>query len=248
MITDIGRRHPISSGLPGETVAGDADEASSEPTWGRWFRLIDGDARSGTILMTGVAAGPCWLSIVSARACCAVDERSHLALGPRFRRRWPARRTPATAGALADEGTGTGGRTSGDRVIDGRLLVERRSPAPGNVDVTVTDPSGRSRTLTLEGGHDGLARGEVQAKEAGLWRISDGVRTALAAAGRMNPPEFADLRATPDRLSPFVESTGGGTARLEDGVPSWRTQQAGTPSDEAGRYAAQRCLCRKWPR
>ena len=46
-ITDVGRRHPISSGLPGETVAGDADlaEASSEPTWGRWFRLIEGEAQ-----------------------------------------------------------------------------------------------------------------------------------------------------------------------------------------------------------
>ena len=59
------------------------------------------------------------------------------------------------------------------------------------------------------------------------WGVSDGVRTALAAAGRMNPPEFADLRATPDRLSPFVESTGGGTAWLEDGVPSFRRTQAG---------------------
>ena len=111
------------------------------------------------------------------------------------------------------------------RVIDGRLLVERRSLAPGNVDVTVTDPSGRSRTLTLEESHDGLARGEVQAKEAGLWRISDGVRTALAAAGRILG--VCGSRATPDRLSPFVESTGGGTAWLEDGVPSFRRTQAG---------------------
>ena len=60
-----------------------------------------------------------------------------------------------------------------------RRAATRRAPqpAPGNVDVTVTDPSGRSRTLTLEGGHDGLARGEVQAKEAGLGVVSDGVRT-----------------------------------------------------------------------
>ena len=51
----------------------------------------------------------------------------------------------------------------------------------------------------------------------------------------MNPPEFADLRATPDRLSPFVESTGGGTAWLEDGVL--------LPENPAGRNAVGRGGC-----
>ena len=211
-------------------------EASSEPTWGRWFRLIDGDARSGTILMTGVGGRPLLAVDRVGEGRVAQLMSDHIWLWARgFDGGGPhVELLRRLAHWLMKEPELEEEHLQG-RVIDGRLLVERRSLAPGNVDVTVTDPSGRSRTLTLEGGYDGLARGEVQAKEAGLWRISDGVRTALAAAGRMNPPGVCGSRATPDRLSPFVESTGGGTAWLEDGVPQLRrTQQAGTPSDEAG--------------
>ena len=74
------------------------------------------------------------------------------------------------------------------RVADGRLLVQRRSLGRGDVDVTITDPNGKSRTLRLEDGPDGLARGEAEVEEAGLWRVSDGVHTAFASPGRINPP------------------------------------------------------------
>jgi hypothetical protein len=240
MITDIGQRHPISSGLPGETVAGDADEASSEPTWGRWFRLIDGDARSGTTLMTGVGR-PLLVVDRVGEGRVAQLMSDHIWLWARgFDGGGPhVELLRRLAHWLMKEPELEEEHLQG-RVIDGRLLVERRSLGAGNVEVTVTDPSGRSRTLTLEAGHDGLARGEVQAKEAGLWRISDGVRTALAASGRMNPPEFADLRATPDRLAAFVESTGGGTAWLEDGVPSFRRTQAGRNAVGRGWLGMQR--------
>ena len=35
-------------------------------------------------------------------------------------------------------------------------------------------------------------------------------RTALAAAGPLNPIEFADVRTTPEKLAPVVAATGGG--------------------------------------
>jgi hypothetical protein len=44
----------------------------------------------------------------------------------------------------------------------------------------------------------------------GLYRVTDGTRTALAAAGPLNPIEFADVRTTPDKLAPIVTATGGG--------------------------------------
>ena len=40
--------------------------------------------------------------------------------------------------------------------------------------------------------------------------MTDGTRTALAAAGPLNPIELADVRATPDKLAPIVAATGGG--------------------------------------
>jgi hypothetical protein len=44
----------------------------------------------------------------------------------------------------------------------------------------------------------------------GLYRVTDGTRTALAAAGPLNPVEFADVRSTPEKLGPLAEATGGG--------------------------------------
>ena len=63
--------------------------------------------------------------------------------------------------------------------------------------------------------------------------MSDGVHTAFAAAGRINPPELTDLRATPDRLAPLTKATGGGIAWLADGIPEFRRTSPGR--DAAGR-------------
>jgi hypothetical protein len=235
-ITDIGRRHPVTSGLPGETVAGDADpaEASSEPTWGPWFRLIDGDVKRGSTLMTGAGGRPLLVVDRVGEGRVAQLMSDHIWLWARgFEGGGPqAELLRRLAHWLMKEPELEEEHLEA-RVVHGRLLVERRSLSPGDVDVTITDASGQSRTLRLEAGHDGLARGEVKAEEAGLWRISDGVHTALAAAGRINPPELADLRATPDRLAPLTKATGGGIAWLADGIPEFRRTLPGR--DAAGR-------------
>jgi hypothetical protein len=235
-ITDIGRRHPVTSGLPGETVAGDADpgETSSEPTWGRWFRLIDGDTKGGTTLMTGAGGRPLLVVDRVGEGRVAQLMSDHIWLWARgFEGGGPqAELLRRLAHWLMKEPELEEEHLEA-RVADGRLLVQRRSLSPGDVDVTVTDPTGQSRTLRLEAGSDGLARGEVKAEEAGLWRISDGVHTALAAAGRINPPELTDLRTTPDRLAPLTKATGGGIAWLADGIPEFRRTSAGR--DAAGR-------------
>jgi hypothetical protein len=235
-ITDIGRRHPVTSGLPGETVAGDADleEASSQPSWGPWFRLIEGDAKRGTMLMAGAGGRPLLVVDRVGEGRVAQLMSDHIWLWARgFEGGGPqAELLRRLAHWLMKEPELEEEHLAG-RALDGRLLVERRSLSPGDVDVTITDPSGQSRTLRLEAGHDGLARGEVKAEEAGLWRISDGVHTALAAAGRINPPELTDLRATPDRLAPMTKATGGGIVWLADGIPEFRRTSPGR--DAAGR-------------
>jgi hypothetical protein len=61
----------------------------------------------------------------------------------------------------------------------------------------------------------------------GLYRVSDGARTALAAAGPLNPIEFADVRATPGKLAPLASASGGGVFWLVNGVPELRRVAAG---------------------
>ena len=63
----------------------------------------------------------------------------------------------------------------------------------------------------------------MSVEELGLYRVSDGTRTALAAVGPLNPIEFHDVRATDEKLKPAVEATGGSIRWLsEGGVPELR--------------------------
>ncbi|MCH9014017.1 MAG: hypothetical protein IIA68_13315, partial [Proteobacteria bacterium] len=51
-VTALGQRHPVTADL------NPAIEPGAAPTWGRWFRLIDGDAKSGMVIMSGVEGRP----------------------------------------------------------------------------------------------------------------------------------------------------------------------------------------------
>jgi hypothetical protein len=91
-----------------------------------------------------------------------------------------------------------------------RLHVTRQSLEPDDRPVNVTAPDGSSRNLTLAPESGGRSTGTLPIAEMGLYRVTDGTRTALAAAGPLNPIELADVRTTPDKLAPIVAATGGG--------------------------------------
>ena len=52
-VTTIGRRHPVTTGLPGSPATKDG-----EPSWSRWFRLADSTVRQGQVLMDGAGGKP----------------------------------------------------------------------------------------------------------------------------------------------------------------------------------------------
>jgi hypothetical protein len=104
-------------------------------------------------------------------------------------------------------------------VVEGdRLAVTRQSLEPDDRPVTVTMPDGSSRSLTLSPDAGGRSTGSLAISEMGLYRVTDGNRTALAAAGPLNPIEFADVRTTPEKLAPLVAATGGGTFWVGSGT------------------------------
>jgi hypothetical protein len=92
----------------------------------------------------------------------------------------------------------------------------------------VTAPDGKHQTLHLTPAKGGRSTGSMTITEQGLYRVSDGSRTALAAAGPLNPVEFADVRTTPDKLAPLARASGGGVFWIADGdVPAIRRVAAG---------------------
>jgi hypothetical protein len=81
--------------------------------------------------------------------------------------------------------------------------------------------------VTLAEGIGGRARGTAAVAETGLYRITDGKNTALAAVGTLNPLEYADMRTTAAKLQPLTDATGGGVAWLGEGMPEVRRVQEG---------------------
>jgi hypothetical protein len=204
-LTDLGRRHPVTEGLPG------AGPSGGEPSWGRWFRQVDSRVHHGVTVMSGGHGDPLLVldHVGQGRVAQLLSDqmwfwaRGFEGGGPQaelLRRLayWLMKEPDLEENDLR-------AMVEGDR-----LVVTRQSLEPDDRPVTVTAPDGSSRNLTLTPERGGRSSGTLPIDEMGLYRVTDVARTALAAAGPLNPIEFADVRTTPDKLAPLVAATGGG--------------------------------------
>jgi hypothetical protein len=204
-LTDLGRRHPVTEDLPG---AGPPD---GQPSWGRWFRQVDSHVQRGVTVMKGDHGEPLLVldRVGQGRVAQLLSDqmwfwaRGFEGGGPQaelLRRLayWLMKEPDLEENDLR-------AMVEGDR-----LQITRQSLEPDDRPVNVTMPDGSSRSLTLTPESGGRSSGNLPITEMGLYRVTDGTRTALAAAGPLNPVEFADVRTTPDKLAPIVTATGGG--------------------------------------
>jgi hypothetical protein len=103
-------------------------------------------------------------------------------------------------------------------MVRGRdLTVQRQTMSDTVNEVTLTTPSGKTRTLTLAATEPGVWRTTIEANELGLWRATDGTLNALANVGPANPREFTEVTSTTAVLGPLASATGGDVVRVEDG-------------------------------
>jgi hypothetical protein len=209
-LTDLGKRHPVTRGLEG------ADE--DPPHWSRWFRLVDTRAAKGTTVMHGPDNKPLLLLSREGDGRVALLLSDHIWLwargyeggGPHIdllRRlsHWLMKQPDLEEEALR-------------MFVRGRdLTVQRQTMADSVSEVTLTTPSGKTRTLTLTPTQPGVWRSTIEANELGLWRATDGTLNALANVGPANPREFTEVTSTTEVLAPLVNATGGDLARIEDG-------------------------------
>ena len=228
-LTTDGWRHPVTDDLPG------AGKPGGDPSWGRWFRQVDAHVHHGTTLMTGDHGEPLLVldRIGKGRVAQLLSDQMWLWArgfeggGPQaelLRRLayWLMKEPDLEENDL---------RAS----IDGdQLLVTRQSLEANDKAVTVTAPDGTTSALKLTPQEGGRSTGTVTVTQMGLYRVTDGSRTALAAAGPLNPIEFADVRATPDKLAPLVSASGGGVFWIADGIPEIRRVAAGRATAGSG--------------
>ena len=217
-ISDLGTRHPVTAGLDGSGAAGEA------PTWGRWFRQIEGDTNRGNVLMQGIDQRPLLILDRFGEGRVAQIMSDHMWLwsrgfeggGPQaelLRRisHWLMKEPDLEEEDLRAE------------VRGGQLTIIRRSLSLEQPEVTITLPSGDTRKLRLAADGPGRSTATLAAEENGLYRITDGRLTTLAAAGPLNPLELRDPRSTGALVEPLVEESGGTVRRIaEADLPALR--------------------------
>jgi hypothetical protein len=227
-VTDVGRRHPVTAGL------GPADPAV-DPAWGRWFRQMEVASADGAVVMEGNASRPLLIlsRVGEGRVAQLTSDQIWLwsrgieGGGPQaelLRRlaHWLMKEPELEENDLRA------------RVEGNRITVERRSLEPDRRPLQMTAPSGRTEQIDLGEGTDGVARAEILAGEPGIYRFGDGTRSAVAVVGAVNPPELADMRATPARLQPVVDRTGGGVIWLAE-RPEVDVRRTRPDRNQAGR-------------
>ncbi|HIJ37988.1 MAG TPA: hypothetical protein HPP80_03745, partial [Rhodospirillaceae bacterium] len=226
-LSPVGRRHPVTSGLPGAET--------DPPQWGRWVRQIGGQVKAGAVLMETPAGKPLLLldRPGDGRVALLLSDSSWL-----WTRGWEGGGPQAellrrTAHWLMHEPDLEEEQLSAE-VVGQRLKVVRRSLQAGNAEVKMAAPDGTTRALALTDQSDGRSIGETILDQVGLWRITDGRGVALAVLGSLNPLEMSDLRATADKLQPVVTETGGGLRWLVDGLPALRRTEPDGPQSGAG--------------
>ena len=222
-VTALGTRHPVTENLPGW-------RSNAPPLWGEWFRAVTAGAVQGDVLMAGPHERPLLVvnHVGEGRVALLLSDqiwlwsRGHDGGGPQaelLRRvaHWLMKEPELDETALTA------------RVADGQLAIERRTTddaPPGSVSVTT--PDGAQIQIALSANRAGRGTANLPATSPGVWQVSDGTRTAYAAAGAANPMELADLRATATLLAPLVRASGGSIHWLDpNGAPALRRIDAG---------------------
>ncbi len=211
-ITEDGRKHPVTRNLPG----GEGEQ----PSWGRWFRMVDTDPGQGTVVMSGTEKRPLLVLAREGKGRIAqmlsdqgwLWARGFDGGGPQtelLRRmaHWLMAEPDLEEEALSAAQQGN------------QLVIERQTMAAKADPVTVTMPSGKTQKVTLSQSSPGLWQGKIAVTEAGLHRLADGALEAVAAAGSADAREASNLIATTSILEPIAKATGGSVSWLSDGMP-----------------------------
>lgn len=229
VLTDAGRRHPVTAGLPGAPAA---DGAEAGPDWGRWLRMTEVRPDRGEVVMTGDEGAPLLIMdrVGEGRVAMLTSDQVWLwgrgfeGGGPQLEllRRiahWSMKEPDLEEEALlAEQLPGLG------------LRITRRTMSEGVGPVTVTAPDGSNTQVTLSEAGSGRFAADWQAPGPGLYRLSEGEMARVIVLGPAAPREFEETVASDESLGALVDESGGAVMRLSDGIPDLRRVDMGRPT------------------
>jgi len=212
LLTTSGSRHPISRGLKG----GD----TKKPTWGKWFRLIDSTATTGTTLMTGLNDKPVLVIAKkgNGRIAQLLSDQSWLWArgfdggGPQaelLRRiaHWLMKQPELEQEALSGIQKGQ------------TLLITRQTMADKPAAVTISSPDGKTENLVLTMRQPGLWQGQTSVSKPGIYTLSDGKKIAFAGFGNPDPLENRFVHSTSKLVMAFAAKTSSAIRRIDKASP-----------------------------
>jgi hypothetical protein len=226
-VSEIGARHPVTAGLEEHAPRPPAEDGT--PGWGRWFRMVDVEARpEGQSLMEGPEGRALLVLGREGEGRVALLASDHAWLwsrgyeggGPQLEllRRlahWLMKEPELEEEVLRGVGE------------DGGVSISRRTLGDSVPPVIATSPSGATSEVGLVEVAPGLWEGRIDEAENGVWRLENGDEQAVAVVGPSAPKEFEDPVSTGALLAPLAEATRGAVRRVEDGLPDVRLVREG---------------------
>jgi hypothetical protein len=223
-LSAMGLRHPVTADLP----AGPETQIDGQASWGRWFRLVEIDRVRGRTLMTGANEHPLLILNRFGKGRMAQLSSDQIWLwargfeggGPQaelLRRmaHWLMKEPALEENALKAFVTGD------------TLHIERRSIDPGKYTVKIAAPDGSVKQQTLSEATGGRYAAAVPVNKVGLYRITEGERIVMAAAGPLNPLEISNVQSTDKHVLEMVKASGGTVRWLGAGGHDVRLVPAG---------------------
>ncbi len=226
-LTDAGRRHPVTAGLPGAPKA-DGDQQGDH--WGRWLRMSQALPGTGSqVVLSGADEEPLLILSHVGKGRVALLTSDQVWLwgrgfeggGPQLEllRRiahWSMNEPDLEEEALQAEV---------GRALD--VTLTRRSMKDEAAPVTITGPDNYRHEQPLAEAGPGRFTARWQAPGPGVYRLSDGDISRVLALGPAAPREFEQTVASDRLLAPLAEATRGGVLHLSEGVPQIRTVREG---------------------
>jgi hypothetical protein len=226
-VTEAGLKHPVTRALPG---------GGKQPTWGRWFRVVDSATTDNAMtLMSGPEGKPLLVLAHAENGRIAQMLSDHGWLwargyeggGPQvelLRRvaHWLMKEPDLEEEALLAKQNGT--------FID----IERRTMADSAKSVVVTLPSGKTADVAMNGVEPGIFKGRIAIEETGVHRFNDGTLQSATAIGNADAKEMADVRATEKLLLPVATAKLSGVGWLAEGLPRIAKVNAGEAMSGSG--------------
>ena len=200
-LTDLGKTHPVT---------GDLQLNNESKPWGSWLTQVDVNQTKGQILMTGNSGRPLLVLDKVGDGRVAVLTSDNIWMwskdidggGPytemlRHVAHWLMKEPELEEDFIKAEVRGN------------VITVSEHNLTSQQKSITLTRPDGKDETIPLLTKDRGWVNAKVIADQNGIYRFSNGSKTAFAIIGTAVSAEFSDVHTTEDNLKPLVDKTKG---------------------------------------